>query len=142
MKSLIFILFCSTCVLLSVKADTIDFWHVYLNQKKIKNFNQNTKDKTIFLQINNCKNSDTLTITYFRDTPCYDCKTFLDIEDNKHLILLQKTGIGTINPFSISLKKLLNYFRENKMGSLEFYYYENLLITSKSKLLLFKIKLE
>jgi hypothetical protein len=58
----------------AVKADTIDYWHVYYNKTKIKEYNQYSKGE-ITLKIKNIKNKDTLTVRYFRDTPCSDCKT-------------------------------------------------------------------
>ena len=58
----------------SAKADTIDYWHVYYNKIKIKEYNQYSKGE-IVLKIKDIKKSDSLTIKYFRDTPCDDCLT-------------------------------------------------------------------
>jgi hypothetical protein len=50
-----------------VKPDTVDFWHVYYNGVKIKEFHQYSKDKEIILKIKDIKENDLLTIVYFND---------------------------------------------------------------------------
>ena len=70
------------------KADTIDYWHVYYNKTKIKEFNQISRGKTLVFKIANIKKKDSITVKYFRDTPCFDCVTSLTAEDEKHYVYI------------------------------------------------------
>jgi hypothetical protein len=110
----------------TTKADTIDFWHVYYNKIKIKEFNEyNIQD--FIIKIDKIKRGDSITVKYFKDTHCFDCDTHLTIEDGKHhpVITLKGKGGGEGNPLSFALKDLLEFRKKNGCNSLEIFYGEN-----------------
>lgn len=122
------------------KADTIDYWHVYYNKTKIKEFNQFNGSALLVLKKAAIKKGDSLTIRYFRDTPCFDCMTSLAAEDAKHHIIVNGHGKGTGNPVSFSLADLFDPKRQSRYDSFEVYYSED--SHRKKRVLLFHIKLE
>ena len=83
MKNIFFILLTIFGIAQIAKADTIDFWHVYYNQTKIREFNQYGTHE-IILKLDSLKSGDSITVKYFRDTPCFDCATYLTVENEKH----------------------------------------------------------
>jgi hypothetical protein len=119
----------------SAKADTIDYWHVYYNNIKIKEYNQYSKGE-IVLKIENIKKTDSLTIKYFRDTPCHDCLTNLTIESGYNFIVTKVEGTGTYNPIKVSVFDLVLKINRDYYKA---YYYEK---NKPDKILLFRIKLE
>ncbi len=122
------------------KADTIDYWHVYYNKAKLKEFNHFFDRETIVLKTDNIKNDDSIIVQYFRDTPCSDCVTTLTAEDGNHNSVTTNHGKGTKNPVAISLADLHKYKKENGNDFFEIYYHEENGITNNK--LLFRIKLE
>ena len=119
----------------TARADTIDFWHVYYNKIKLGEYGQNTKG-AIALKIKNIKKSDSLTIKYFRDTPCIDCETIIAVEDKKRTLITKGKGRGTLNPLKISVYKLLKYYLQGNKGVYDVYYQEE----QSKRLLLFTIE--
>ena len=126
----------------TLKADTIDYWHVYYNNKKIKDYTQYSKKRAIIFKLEKIKSNDTLKIKYFRDTPCQDCDTYLVIEDGKHNLILTIKGKGTFNPISFSLNKLVAFKRKSNNDSFEIYYFETTTKSRTPKIQLFQIKLQ
>ncbi len=97
---LILTFFAFTAICFMAKADTIDFWHVYYNNAKILSYN-------ILLKTINIHKTDSITVKYFRDTPCEDCKTSIFVEDKNHNIVVQRCGKGTSNPITIYIYDIL-----------------------------------
>jgi hypothetical protein len=122
-------------------ADTISYWHIYYNTKKIKECNTYSKEE-IRIKEKDVKRTDFLMIEYFRDTPCSECKTQVIIESNKQFIITKGTGIGTFNPVKIAVFDLLQYHLKNKKEIYKVLYYEEQLTNKVQKVLLFRIKLE
>ena len=120
------------------KADTIDYWHVYYNNTKIKEYNQYSKGE-IVLKVKNIKKTDSLTILFFRDTPCSDCKTEVNVENESHFVITKGKGYGTFNPIKISVFDLL--LKADRDFSCV-YYQERDETETTPKVLLFKVKLE
>lgn len=122
--------------------DTIDYYHVYYNNKKIKEYNQHdlNKENSISFQTNSIKKSDKLTVKYFNDTPCRDCKFFIQVKsqtDDK--IISENSNIGQFEPLTINLNDLVKFQKFNQENIFGVYYYEK----DKSNIRqLFKIKLE
>jgi hypothetical protein len=133
---LIFALFVSHICM----ADTIDYWHVYYNKTKLKECNQVNCGETLTFKTGNIKNGDSIIVKYFRDTPCFDCKTTLTAEDGKHLAVITSHGKGTFNPISISLTDLFKFKEQSGKDYFEIYYSEDKVRPNKT--LLFRIKLE
>lgn len=132
---------------LSIKAnsqfsfiDTIDFWHVFYNNKLIKEYNVHNSEKPVILKISSLKEDDSITVKYFRDTPSNDCNAYLIIEYpflNRAFIA---HGTYTFCPLSISLSDLkkAKEFMPNS-NSFQVYYLED---TNNTKIKLFELKLE
>ena len=125
----------------SAKADTIDYWHVYYNNIKIQEFNQYSKG-AIVLKIKDIKKTDSLTVKYFHDTPCSDCKTQVAIENGRHFVITKGQGLGTFNPIKISIYDLLQYHLKADKEFYEVFYHEGQITSRTQRILIFRIKLE
>lgn len=137
----VFLLFLFMTGCLAGKADTIDFWHVYKNGVKIKECNQFGTHELV-LKLSEIKNSDSITVKYFRDTPCHDCPTYLTAEDEKHHVVVMSKGKGTFNPVSFALKDLLEYRKATGKNTFEVYYKEGDNPVRSSKQLVLRISME
>lgn len=135
MTRILIILISTIGLISSAKSDTIDYWLVYYNKVKIKEYNQYSKGE-IILKIKDIKKTDSLTIKYFRDTPCDDCLTNLTIESDDNFVITKGQGTGTFNPINVSVFDLILKANRNYYNV---YYYEK---NKPKKILLFKIKLE
>ncbi|MFK8046563.1 MAG: hypothetical protein AB8B72_13785 [Crocinitomicaceae bacterium] len=120
------------------KCDTITNWQVYHNEKLIAELNWYNSGYTIIINKNNLKIGDTITVDYFKDTPCFDCVTFLAVEDSKDTTIAEWKGLGTFTPKKIPVANLLLSGLEN----FEIWYHEGDLSSKIERELLFKIKLE
>ena len=125
----------------SAKADTINYWHVYYNKIKIKEYNQYSKGE-IVLKIKDIKKTDSLTIKYFRDTPCENCETQVAIENRKHFVITKGKGLGTFNPIKISVDDLLQYHLKADKEVYEVFYHDGQIKGRTPRVLIFRIKLE
>lgn len=125
----------------TVKADTIDYWHVFYNETKIKEYIQYSKGEIVF-NIKDIKKTDTLTVKYFCDTPCHECETQVTIESGSHFEITKGIGSGAFNPIKISAYELLQYYQNVSKDVFEVFYHERLSTSRSEKVLIFKIKLE
>jgi len=123
------------------KADTIDVWNVSYNNRIIKHFNGYSKGE-IVLKMDSIKPEDSLTVVYYRDTPCCDCATFLTIENEKHLVFFGNSNRGTGTPLSISIEQLLALRNKGYIRSFLVFYHEGKLERRSDKMLLFRIRVE
>jgi hypothetical protein len=123
------------------KADTIDVWNVSYNHRIIKHFNGDLKGE-IVLKMDSIKPGDSLTVVYYRDTPCHDCATFLAIENEKHLVFFGNSNRGTGTPISFSVEQLLAIRNNGYIRPFLVFYHEGKLEHRSDKLLLFRIRLE
>jgi hypothetical protein len=96
----------------------------------------NLKNEIVFKK-SDLKNGDSITINYFRDTPCFDCLSFLNIVDEKQSVITYE-GKGTFTPKKIPMDKLI----ESEKDYFEVWYHESESKSRTERLLLFKIKLE
>ena len=104
--------------------DTIDYWHVYINDKLIAALNDYSEAFNITLKISELKNSDTITVRYGNDTPCYDCIfsliAFVEIKE--------KTPTAETNEqfgkLAISIKDLLDIEKKYNIQKFNFIYIE------------------
>ena len=141
MKNILFILLAAFGIAQTAKGDTTDFWHVYYNQTKIQEFGQGGYYE-ITLKRDSIKNGDTITVKYFRDTPCSICPTFLTVENDKHEIFVVSSGKGTLNPVSFSVNRMIELSKQGGKQTFEVFYSENEFNSLAGKILLFRIKLE
>lgn len=122
------------------KADTIDYWHVYYNNKRLKEFNQFSNVETLVFKSGKIKTGDSIAVKYFRDTPCFNCTTKLIAEDEENNEAAIGLGAGTFNTISISMADIARYKERNHRAHFKIYYYEG--EERKYKRLLFQIQLE
>ena len=124
MKKIILSLFILMYLQCNCFSDTICYWHVSLNKNILKQFNEITESPLITIIRSDVNQFDSLTIRFYKDTPCNDCKGNLLI-NNDHKVIIEKASIiGTFSPLTINLFELINS-RENKISKyFEFYYYE------------------
>ncbi len=141
MTKILIILISTFGLIGSVKADTIDFWHVYYNNVKIQEYNQYSKG-IIVLKIKDIKKTDSLSIKYFRDTPCDDCETQVAIENGRHFVITKGKGLGTFNPIKVSVYDLLQYHLKADKEVYEVFYHEGQITSRTQRVLIFRIKLE
>jgi hypothetical protein len=125
----------------TAKADTIDFWHIYYNNIKIQAYNQFSKG-VINIKIKDIKETDTLTIKYFNDTPCSVCEAQITIENEGHSEITKGNGLGGFNPIKISVYELLQYHLKHENEHYEVFYQERQSKNPTQRVLIFSIKLE
>lgn len=110
------------CVLpLNLQADTIDYWHVYYNDVKIHEFNQHFQG-TVKLKLNTIKSTDSLSVSYFNDTPCHSCTKYLvfealgiePIKSNKVKGKLVKIAIRKLSQLNEEQKEYNVYYVERQ----------------------------
>lgn len=123
------------------KADTIPYCHVYYNNVKIIETDFFNPDELV-LKIDSIHISDSITIRYFRDTPCFDCPTKLTIENEKHGILFTTTGKGTYSPLTFSVQELVRMQKQGYLQSFEVFFSDELTTSRTMKQLIVRIQLE
>lgn len=138
----IFVIFFLAIVALfeSARSDTIDYWHVFYNKKVIKEYNEYNL-KEISIKIDSIKITDTITIRYYRDTPCPDCKAYISIENESGAKIRTKESIGISNPLSFNVFELLQFYRKTNNSIFKIYYYVNDDYNTSRKVLVMVLKL-
>ena len=126
------------------RCDTIDSWHVFYNKKKIGDFDQNSDERAnqIVIKAESVHAKDSITILYFRDTPCDKCPTSLMIEDENHHRVLVSKGRGTFKPVSFSVRDLIEEKKRSGNASFMVFYSEELGKYGIVNTMLFRIKFE
>ncbi len=142
MKKIAFGLLMTFGLFFATKADTLDYCHVHYNKsKKLADFVLAYGQQTVFIKLDSINKTDSITVNYFRDTPCDDCPTFLIIEDEIGNRILVDTKKGTFSGHTFSAKTLVDSKNQKKVFHI--YYTEGTATKPRDKLLLlFKIKLQ
>ena len=107
------------------KAYTIDYWHVYYNNVEIKDYNDYGSTRILTLKLDSIKLTDRITVKFFDDRPCFDCKSFLAIEGLKKRKIILAKGKGTGNPVTFTIKRLLLYRKQFRKNSFAIFYFES-----------------
>ncbi len=118
------ILFFFLIISLNGFCDTLDYWHVYINDKLVAEFNENSKDLTINIKKTELKGNDIITVRYGTDHPCVDCLYGLTvIADFKRKApeVETKEHFGKL---SIPFKDLLDIQKTDGINKFYFNYYE------------------
>lgn len=134
---LLSLLFCS----FQAKADTIDFCHVYYNNMKILDINF-FRPNDLVLKLDSIQSSDTITVRYFRDTPCFDYPTKLIIENEKHHPFFSIENVGTSSPFTFSVQQLVELREKGCQQRFEVFYTEGIPASRTDRQFVFRSKLE
>jgi hypothetical protein len=129
LKSFSLLLLILFAMLFQANADTIDYYHVYYNNIIIK---ENPRDTTpISFKKTEIKETDSLSVRYWTDTPCASCKFYLVVIDEKNIYVKVTSALGQGTPLSISMQDILDWSVENSLIILIF------IITKKSLLIQF-----
>ncbi len=141
MKKLLLFLIISISFCSISKADTIDIIHIYYNNIKIKECGIFCKD-AIVLKLDSIKDNDSITVRYFRDTPCTNCDTYLTIDDEASKLIIQIKGKGIWNPLTFRLNDIKSWSKFHGIKLFNVYYMDNHNIFQEEIYPIFKIKLE
>jgi len=118
------ILFFFLIISLNGFCDTLDYWHVYINDKLVAEFNENSKDLKINIKKTELKGNDIITARYGSDYPCVDCyyglTVFADFK-RKAPEVETKEHFGKL---SISFNSLLDIQKTDGINRFTFNYYE------------------
>ncbi len=125
MKVFVVALFLVVGFIKQTKADTIDFWHVYYNNVEIKDYTDYGSISILTLKLDSIKLTDRITVKFFNDRPCFDCKSFLAIEGLKKKKIILAKGRGTGNPVTFTIKRLLSYKKRFRKNSFGIFYFES-----------------
>tara|TARA_B110000211_G_C13983753_1_gene510698 strand:- start:718 stop:1146 length:429 start_codon:yes stop_codon:yes gene_type:complete len=112
-------------VLFSLKGycDTLDYYHIFINDSIIGQYNSRSAVDTIIIQSEKFKKSDRLIIRYAKDHPCVKCiygiKVFCEIKEE----LPQSETKENFAKLSISLNRLKNLRDKYGLESFKLYYY-------------------
>ena len=108
----------------STELDTLDYWHVYKNDKVIAKFNSVSKDLNIKIKKSDIKETDTISIRYGKDTRCSNCKYILFVRDEKNRKLRITESDEFWSKLSFGLTDLIEFGRKNESKRYDFYYWE------------------
>ena len=108
----------------STELDTLDYWHVYKNDKIIAKFNSVSKDLNIKIKKCEIKETDTISIRYGKDTRCSNCKYILFVRDEKKRKLRITESDKYWDKLSFGLLDLIEFGQKNKSKRYDFYYWE------------------
>lgn len=123
---------------LFVKADTIDYWHVFYNNIKLKEFNQYSNG-LIRLNFADIKSKDSLKIYYFHDAPCSFCENMLIIENSEHKTILY-TGLNEYQAI-IPINTLFDAMPTKEKRIFYFFYQKDPTKYPLMKILLFRVEI-
>lgn len=108
----------------SNELDTLDYWHVYINDKIIAKFNSVSKDLNIKINKSEIKKIDTISIRYGKDTRCLNCKYILFVRDERKRKLRITESDKYWGKLSFGLLDLIEFGQKNKSKRYDFYYWE------------------
>jgi|GEM_PF-4499375 len=95
------------------KIDTLNFWHIYYNKEKIKEFNEASKENVIQLVLGSVKKEDSLSIKYFSNTRCANCSFTLRIPTDEGISFFEVSRYT--KSISLSLETIKALLMRNKM---------------------------
>ncbi|HRO76435.1 MAG TPA: hypothetical protein PLP27_09835 [Crocinitomicaceae bacterium] len=103
--------------------DTINYWHVYINDELVAKFDENSKDLTLKIKKSDLKESDLITVRYFSDTPCIDCLHKLNVFAEIKQQLPHAETKEHFGKLSIPIKDLLAIKKRYEITKFPFTYY-------------------
>ncbi len=124
MKNLILAIALIATPLLSF-ADTVDYWHVSINDQVIARFNSATKNPALTLKKSDYKEGDKISIRYGDDTPCSKCMFSIMIMNDKDRRLRANKTTEFWGPISFDLFDLIHVGEQNETSYYDFKYWES-----------------
>jgi hypothetical protein len=113
MKAALIFLFTLIGFYKAAHADTVDYWHVYYNGVKIKEFQQ-FKSNDVLIEAKIIRTNDSLRVVLFTDTPCRECQQLVTISaEASGSNLVKVKGRLEGNGISFSLNDLLQYSKQS-----------------------------
>lgn len=95
------------------KCDTIANWQIYHNENLIAELNIFNKESEVIILKEKLKLGDSITVNYFKDTPCFNCPSNLSFEDSNGNLISIWNGQGTFTPKKFLIDTLLKSKEEN-----------------------------
>jgi len=141
MKKLLLILIISLSFGSISMADTIDFWHIYYNNVKVQECN-GYMDYVLILKLDSINAEDSITVRYFRDTPCEDCSKYLHVRGAKTKRDFLFFSYGFIDPMIIRIKFIKEHFEKTGDTIYDVNYCDEKSVFGTKAIQIFKIKLE
>lgn len=90
--------------------DTISSCTVYYKNELLRTFNIHSQNKVIEIDVQKVKPTDSITVIYYRDTPCGECESNLLVGDNNDdFIRTGWMGKGTLTPKKFPIIDLVNF---------------------------------
>lgn len=124
---------------LITKADTVSYYRIKHKGRELPHPNFSNKVDTFHFALQSVTGTDSISIAYFRDTPCSDCATTLTV-DGEYGIAFSMMGVGTGKPLTFPMSYLVNQGFNTKVYSV--YYSEEGKNTKKARILLCRIQIE
>jgi hypothetical protein len=106
------------------QADTISYWHVYLDNKLINEFSVIIDSPIVKIKASDINKNSILTVDYFRDTPRHNSRKYLVICNSEDNIISKIKGIGTLNKYTLKLDRLIEKYSKGKESSFKIYFKE------------------
>lgn len=141
MRSKFFVFFVITLISFNGKCDTLDYWHVTINDSLIGQFNSLNANPTINLS-SEWSNFDSISIQYFSDTPCSECRSMLSVRDENKMKFRATSNTGAWVKLTLSLGELMRLAKMYNSSSMDFDYWQSGESKLNTKKLLFKAILE
>lgn len=88
------------------KGDTTDYWHVYLNDSLIRQYNDAGKG-VVYLKLKSIQASDTLFVRYFTCAHSHDAHNVIGVKDSTGSIVVLGESRSTGTPVALSLNQLV-----------------------------------
>lgn len=104
--------------------DTLDYWHIYHNEKVIAKFNALSDDLKLEIGSEDVNEEAKISIRHFDDTPCINCLSVLFVRDEKKRKLRIVETDETWGVLSLELKDLIDFGKKNGSKRYDFYYWE------------------
>lgn len=118
-------LFVFLIISLNGSCDTIDYWNVYINNKLVAEFNENSKDLTLNIKKSELKGNDIITVRYGNDHPCMDCYYGLIVLADFKRKAPKVETTDRFGKLTIPFKDLLEIQKTDGINTFSFNYYES-----------------
>lgn len=120
------------------KADTITYWHVYLNKDIVAKQNINSHQDVI-LMLSDLKYTDTLTLKYFTCWVDQTIENSFSVLNHKDSVIESAKSIGTGSSMKMPLTNVLKYIEVIQEKDFSVVYYSD---TIKGWPIIFRLKFE